>query len=378
MQRYSGAMPMLKQRSKIEGPSAWTGAEMMDSQDWTWSLSGGAVAEIEAALAAARRQGLAWHEISRATFPLGGFAEDLRVLADELEDGRGIVLLRGLPVERFTADELKTIHFGLGCHLGTVVYQSAGGELLGEITDEGAAALERGTLDGEGEQDVFLSSRARVQTTGPLRFHTDRTDVVALLCARQAVSGGDSRIVSAVAIHNAMLERRPDLLELLFEPYPRSRLGEERDGAEAYYMLPVFASAKGKFTTHYSRTYVEAGQKLPHVPRLSEAQWEALDLLQALGDELALHHRFEAGDIQYLNNHVLFHARSAYKDGPGDAGRRLLYRLWLSMPNSRALPAGHKVLFGATAAGALRGGIAQPGGHRHPLTAAPSIQVSGD
>jgi len=106
---------------------------------------------------------------------------------------------------------------------------------------------------------------------------------------------------------------------------------------------------------------------------MSEAQWEALDLLQVLGDELALCHRFEAGDIQYLNNHVLFHARSAYQDDPGAAGRRLLYRLWLSMPNSRALPAGHEVLFGATAAGALRGGIAQPGGHRHPLNATQSV-----
>lgn len=360
---------MAVQRCRIEGPMAWRGAEAMDRRDWIWPLTPGALAEIETALAAVRHQGLAWHAVSRATFPLAGFAEDLRVLAAELEEGRGIVLLRGLPVERFTPDELKTIHFGLGCHLGSAVYQSARGEMIGEITDEGAAALERGTLKGAGDEEVFLSSRARVQTTGPLRYHTDRADVVALLCARQAASGGDSRIVSAVAIHNAMLERRPDLLELLYGPYPRSRLGEERNGADAFYMLPVFALEQGKFTTHYSRTYVEAGQKLDHVPRMSEAQWEALDLLQALGDELALSHRFEAGDIQYLNNHVLFHARGGYRDEPGGANRRLLYRLWLSMPNSRALPAGHAVLFGATAAGALRGGIAQPDGQRHPGSA---------
>ena len=79
---------------------------------------------------------------------------------------------------------------------------------------------------------IFLSSRARVQTTGPLRYHTDRTDVVSLLCAQQAAAGGESKVVSAVAIHNAMLERRPDLLELLFAPYPRSRLGEEKGGEE--------------------------------------------------------------------------------------------------------------------------------------------------
>lgn len=369
---------MAKQRTKIDGPVAWRGAELTAQRDWIWPLTPSAVAEIEAALAVVKQQGLAWHEVSRATFPLPEFAKDLRALASELEEGRGIVLLRGLPVGRFTPEELKTIHFGLGCHLGTAVYQSARGEVIGEITDEGAAALERGTLKSPGSPEVFLSSRARVQTTGPLRYHTDRTDVVALLCADQAASGGGSKVVSAVAIHNAMLERRPDLLDLLYGPYPRSRLGEERDGAEAYYMLPVFALEQGKFTTHYSRTYVEAGQKVSHVPQMSDAQWEALDLLQELGDELALGHRFEAGDIQYLNNHVLFHARSAYQDGAVGTGgtaigaavhRRLLYRLWLSMPNSRPLPAGHEVLFGATAAGALRGGIAQSGGERYPPNA---------
>ena len=352
-------------REKIEGAVAWRGADLAARQDWIWPLSPGAVAEIEGAVAAVNGRGLAWHEVRRESFPLGGFADELEALATELEDGRGLVLLRGLPVERFSPDELKAIHFGIGWHLGTPVYQSAQGELIGEITDEGSAALQRGTLQSAGDKEVFLSSRARVQTTGPLRYHTDRTDVVSLLCAQQAAAGGESKVVSAVAIHNAMLERRPDLLELLFAPYPRSRLGEEKGGEEAYYMLPVFALEQGRFTTHYSRTYVEAGQLVPQVPTMTEAQWEALDLLQDLGDELCLSLRFEPGDLQFLNNHVIYHARAAYQDGVADQ-QRLLYRLWISMPNSRPLPAGHEVLFGATEPGAVRGGIRQPGGERHP------------
>ena len=92
-------------------------------------------------------------------------------------------------------------------------------------------------------------------------------------------------------------------------------------------------------------------------------------MLQTLGHELCLTHRFQRGDIQYLNNHVLYHARTAYEDAPDDGsgqGRRLLYRTWLSMPNSRALPAGHSVLFGNTAAGHLRGGIRQADGTNAP------------
>jgi hypothetical protein len=240
--------------------------------------------------------------------------------------------------------------------------------MIGEITDEGAAAMARGTLKDAGGKDVFLSSRARVQTTGALRWHTDRTDVVALLCVDQSMAGGLSLVASAISVHDAMLERRPDLLELLYGDIPRSRLGEEIGGEAAHYMLPVFAVHVGHFTTHYSRTYVEAGQKVATVPKMTDAQWEALGLLSDLGHELGLVHRFQPGDIQYLNNHILYHGRTAYEDAPpgAPAGRRLLYRVWVSMANSRPLPASHAVLFGETGAGAVRGGIRQPDGSNVP------------
>ena len=89
-------------------------------------------------------------------------------------------------------------------------------------------------------------------------------------------------------------------------------------------------------------------------------------MLQDIGHELCLTHRFKPGDIQYLNNHILYHARTAYEDAPDGGGKRLLYRMWLSMPNSRPLPESHAVLFGDTAPGALRGGIRQTDGSNVP------------
>ncbi|MBT6277827.1 MAG: taurine catabolism dioxygenase TauD, partial [Chromatiales bacterium] len=132
--------------------------------------------------------------------------------------------------------------------------------------------------------------------------------------------------------------------------------------------LPVFAIQDGHFTTHYSRTYVEAGQEVAHVPRVTDAQWEALDMLQALAHELCVTHRFEAGDIQFLNSHVTYHARSAYQDGDGP--KRNLLRVWVSARDSRPLPTSHSVLFGDCSAGALRGGIVQEDGRRRPGAAA--------
>jgi hypothetical protein len=118
----------------------------------------------------------------------------------------------------------------------------------------------------------------------------------------------------------------------------------------------------GKFTSHYSRTYIEAAQRRPEgeVPRVSDSQWQALNLLGKLAEELCFEMSFAPGDIQFVNNHVIYHARSAFADD--DEGHdRLLLRLWLSMPNSRTLPAGHEVLWRAIEAGALRGGIGQSG-----------------
>ena len=119
---------------------------------------------------------------------------------------------------------------------------------------------------------------------------------------------------------------------------------------------------EGKFTSHYSRTYVEAAQRRPEseVPRVSDRQWQALDLLAEIAEEQCFEMSFAPGDIQFVNNHVIYHARSAFEDD--DEGQdRLLLRLWLSMPNSRALPGDHEVLWRAVEAGALRGGIGQRG-----------------
>ena len=236
--------------------------------------------------------------------------------------------------------------------------QSNSGEFLGEICDEGANIGEhRGQMMDE-KGKPFLSSQARTRSPQLLRWHTDRTDVVGLLSVNTPARGGASRVASAVAIHDEMIRRRPDLAMVLYQDLVRSRLGEEAGGTETTYALPVFSVKDGKFATHYSRTYVEAAQKLPDVERLTDAQWEALDLLAALADQLCYDMTFEPGDIQFLNNHVMYHARDAFEDDPENGRFRLLYRVWVSMPNSRTLPAGYEVLFGTTEGGRLRGGIA--------------------
>jgi hypothetical protein len=350
----------MTERKPVAGPSVWTGPEMMKSNRWIRDLPAGAKAELDAALANVQRRGLAWHEIRREDFPLPTLDALLADVADELENGCGMVKLRGLPVQAWDETALRRIWFGIGTHLGMPVFQNRRGELMRAIRDEGGDVGRRyGQIEGKGEGKPFLSSYARTLTNGQLRFHTDRTDVVGLLCVRQAKAGGISRICSSAAVHNAFLARRPDLLEVMFADTWRSRMGEESDDPATVYKLPIFGLRDGKFTSHYSLTYIEAAELVPGVPKLTAQQREAIDLLMKLAEELSFSMTLEPGDIQLLNSHVTYHGRTPFEDDRAAGLDRLLLRLWLTMPNSRALPEGHEVLWGSIAAGARRGGIAQ-------------------
>lgn len=340
----------------LTGRAGWYGKELEQSGAWIRSLNDAQRLEIDVALARVRR--LPLFGFHRDDFPLASTAELLAEISEELENGLGAVRLRGLPVERYSDDEIRQIFWGLGCHLGTAVYQNARGEIMGEVRDETKLP---GKTYAPSEPGKIASSRARARSTGPLRWHTDRCDVIALLCVRNAKAGGISKLTSIVTIYNEILRRRPDLLELLCKDYWRARPSDE-DGltTSRAFALPVFGVKDGKLTCQYSRTYVEQAQEFPEVPRITAAQNDALDLLAEVAEEVCLYSPFVPGDIQLLNNHVIFHGRTAYEDDGATHQERLLFRLWLSMPNSRRLPAGFEAFWGSTAPGAVRGGVPQP------------------
>jgi hypothetical protein len=349
-------------RTPLGGPSAWTGQDIKDSKRWIRDLPPAAIDELDAALAAVKH--LPWREIRRGDFPLpalGGLLDDI---ADELENGSGIMKLRGFPVGRYDEEDLRRLYFGLGTHLGTPVFQNRTGEMMRAIRDEGAhVGRTYGQIDDgaahDGKRGTFLSSYARTLTNGALRFHTDRTDVVGLLCVRQARAGGVSTLASTPAIHNAILARRPDLLDVLFQDFWRSRFGEEGTTRETAYPLPIFGLRDGKFTSHYSLTFIEAAQMAPGVPALTDAQREAVDVLMKTAQELCFEMTLEPGDLQLINSHVTYHGRTPFEDDAESGHDRLLLRIWLSMPNNRPLPRGHEILWRNVEAGQLRGGIQQ-------------------
>jgi hypothetical protein len=341
-------------RPLIEGPSAWFGPDMRQREaEWSYRLSPLEVAEIETAVETVRSRGLDIAAITKNDFPLPTLSPVLDRLRGEVLDGRGFVLLRGMPVENRPIEHSATAYWGVGAYFGTARSQNAKGHLLGHVYDLGGKAADNPNLRGY--------ATAERQT-----FHIDRSDIVALLCLRRAKSGGLSAIVSSMTIHNVMAERRPDLLERLYQTFPVDRRGEVPPGKQPFYEAPVFNEYAGTLSVLYSRLHIGSAQRFPEARRLTPADYEALDMIQALaGDpELKLDMTFMPGDIQFLHNHTILHARTGYEDWPEVERKRHLLRLWLSPPGARALPPVFAECYGGITPGD-RGGIICEGTRLH-------------
>src|SRR5882762_1903076 len=273
-------------RPPIEGPSAWIGADMRGREaEWGYRLSPPEIAEIEMAVNAVQARRLDIADIRREDFPLPTLGPVLDRLRAEVLDGRGFVLLRGLPVEDRPVVESAIAYWGIGTYFGSARSQNAQGHLLGHVYDLG---------QGLSATNPNLRSYATAERQN---FHIDRCDVVALLCLQRAKSGGLSTIVSSMTVHNVMAARRPDLLARLFQPVAVDRRGEVPKGKEPFYEAPVFNEHAGYLSVLYSRLHINSAQRFPEARRLTLEDIEALDMFGELAGDprIAARHEFYAG-----------------------------------------------------------------------------------
>jgi hypothetical protein len=234
---------------------------------------------------------------------------------------------------------------GIGSYFGSPRSQNAKGHLLGHVKDLGV--------------DVTDPNVRYYQTRRRLEYHTDSVDIVGLLCLRASKQGGESFIASSTTCYNEICKRRPDLLPLLFEPFPTDRRGEVPEGMLPWFDMPVFHWHAGRLTGIYVRQYIESAQALfPQAKRLTPRHREALDLLDAITNDPAVHlsMAFAPGDMQFLHNHQILHSRSDFENWPEPDRHRHLLRLWLCPAKGRALPDAFAVRYGSVTPGD-RGGI---------------------
>mmetsp|Transcript_22574 Transcript_22574/g.52572 ORF Transcript_22574/g.52572 Transcript_22574/m.52572 type:complete len:555 (-) Transcript_22574:95-1759(-) len=347
--------------SPFQGPSVWTGPELLASRWWGHMLSDADIEDLKNATREAAKK-VEWRAecvpeiFPKENFPLGeSMVKKLEALSEEIEFGKGLAMIRNMPVNDpdLSEEDLAIMYIGISAHIGHVVMQSSSG--LRSVSRGYGMPLGRIQAEMTGE-----TPKGGLQTNNHFRLHTDRCDVISLMSLRTAPKGGASRVCSAPAVYNAILERSPELAKALTEPIDRIWEGEK-----GYFTLPVIGKTpSGQCTTQISPSYVENAQFLEGTKKATQAQIAALDAIEEIGMELGVEFVMKPGMLYFLNNHQVYHGRGNWAVTDGEAGGqwgkegRLLFRTWISPYNSRKLPdtEEYRNVWGSVDGGKPRGG----------------------
>ena len=335
------------QTTQNASPRAWTRVDLENDSSWIYPLSEQEIKDLEMGLRAALATGKSEFELSGADFPVTPVTDKLlKTIMNATQTNYGVCLVKGFPVDRWTPDEMRTLFWCMGLRCGVPRPQGKPSHFVSNVRNDGG---------------VYRSGTGRgYNTNSKLDFHSDGSDVVGLMCLQVAKSGGSSLISSSMAAFNELQKIRPDLAEVLQQPFYFGRQGEQAEEEPPYYQASVVGFKNGQFACRHIRNHITGAQiSFPDVPRLTALQTEALDMFDTLlaREDLCFHMQLEKGDFQFLNNHVNLHARTEYEDFEDPNKRRHLLRLWLSLPQAAALPDSWRDAYKDVESGAVRGGF---------------------
>lgn len=302
----------------LEMACEWRADEVADPAGWTEVLTPAEIDEIDEAVTANLDRADDLLSVTKADFPLPTLGPRLKAIERNLMDGRGFVLIRGLPRERYSNDEMCLAYWGVGAHLGRPWPQNHYGHMLGDVTDQG-------------KQPGDPTARGNELGQIGLEFHCDGSDLVGLLCLQTGSAGGRSAVCNSVALHNALVRARPDLAAELYKPQPYDMRGEQAPGKRGWYEMPVFSDWNGRLFVRLIGAYILASQRHADAPRLTPAAIEALEWMKATANSGAysVEMDFQPGDMQFINNYHVLHGRTPYQDDRAVGQVRHLKRLWL-------------------------------------------------
>ena len=313
----------------LKGAAAWRGDAIAHANDWIDLLSEAQIAELERLGAQMLADGVDMRTVQPDDYPLQACAALIPRWLQALDSGRGFVLVRGLRTHLYSDALSAAIYYLLGLHMGEPMLQNERGDLIDHVY---------ATSDKTMDDPDALSIKVRDK----LSFHSDSSDVVALMCLRPAKQGGASCLVSGAQIYNEIVLRRPDLAPLLLEPFHWDWRRQDHAAPANTYTSPIISMVDGVFSMYAGSLYILTAQDYPEVPRLTPQQIEVLELFDAITLEpgMALEMDFRPGDIQWLSNHAALHSRTAFADYREPQRRRHLLRLWLQNRTPRALVPG--------------------------------------
>ncbi len=281
--------------------------------------------EIAAALGFIRANGLTLETFEQEDFRVPAFAPMAAEIRRRMDEGAGVVVLRGVPLDIADEEAAGITAWGLANYVGRPIRQGLSVDRrLFTVTDRGAANTDPTRIGASAKLSRMHSDNGCLEPRPP--------DYIALLCVENAAQGGDSTIISAETLHKEVAEARPDLLPWLYCPYHfrPPQLHSWPAGPETV-VKPVFDLGEGgELNVHYARVMIDPGMELAGLA-VEGAMREALDLVDCLleREDLAWRYRLKAGDFLFTNNLTTLHGRLAYADAPDGGARRVLKRIWL-------------------------------------------------
>ncbi len=314
----------------IEGPSVWTRGDVRP-EEYRVDLSAACLDEIRRAADEFRDYPLPTILRTPDPFAMPACRREMARVRGMLDKGRRFAVVDRLPMSEMDATEATAIYWLLSSMVSRPVAQKLDGTMIYDVLDTGQQAL-----PGSGIRPD--------KTNIEIRFHNDNAyndtppDYVGLLCLRQAQSGGHSRVISFHTVHNAVRERRPDVLERLYRPFWFDRQREHPPGESPIFSAPVFETAgevQGRFSAHQ----IGGGYALRGEPVDDEGEAAIAAMLDIFEEDgLSVDFDLEPGQIQFVHNRALGHSRTAFIDDPDPGRRRHLVRLWLRDHGRRAYP----------------------------------------
>ncbi|TGO27905.1 hypothetical protein BPAE_0035g00480 [Botrytis paeoniae] len=326
---YDQLRPYSDFPNEITGETVWKAEDYINNPErWVHVFNEEEIAELSAVADKFIAEKIPLTGISQDTFRLSNLSTLLASIRTETLNGKGFILFKGFPVEKWGNHKSAVAYMGLGTYLGYFVSQNGRGHVLGHVKDLG--------------EDSTQIDKVRIYRTNARQFfHADDSDIVGLLCIARALEGGESDIVSSHHVWNTLQKERPDVAETLTKPiWYFDRKGEVSVGEEPYIKTSVFyleTGPNGRVYSKWDPYYVKSLTRFSDagvIPPLSPEQVEAAKVLEETCHRLRLHMILEIGDIQFLSNEHVLHARTAYKDHAPPAPRRHLMRLWLATPES--------------------------------------------
>ena len=338
----------------VQGPAAWRGDVLEKSGDWLFHLTPAQVSALEAIGTRFVEDDPDLRFVTAADYPVPFLADAIASWGRDVDAGRGFVLVRGLRPHLYSDALSAAFFFILGLHMGDPMRQNEMGDLLDHIY---------ATSDKTMDDPTALPSKVRDQ----LVFHSDSSDVVALMCLRPGQSGGASLLVSGAQIYNEIVRRRPDLAPILHEPFYWDWLKQDPEAPANTYTSPMVSLVDGVFSMYAGATYIFTAQDYPETPRLTPQQIEVVKLFDEITYEpgMAIATSFQPGDIQWLSNYAALHSRNAFTDFPEPQRRRHLLRLWLKRDVGRPIVPGFGKNSVVKDRGAHRAGQADTRGNFH-------------